>query len=408
MRYTFDIKGERRLAAFFEGVGDLLGHPVRRDVFACVALGLLGEAPRKSMEPLAAESRTKPSGTSAEHQRIQQFITDSPWEDESVRLYAARYAVLAMTARGEAIKTWIIDDTGFPKSGEHSVGTQRQYSGTLGKIANCQIGVSLSIATDSAHVPIDFELYLPEDWTEDTERREKARIPDAIVFKTKPQLALGMIARAMDAGIPGDTVLTDAGYGNSTEFRDTVRVLGFDYGVGVLNTMRVRGLDTLERRNGEAVSARALAMSLPKSAYRKYTWREGVNKKLSSRFAFRRVEVDPKQKRGTVEREAEWLVIEWPEGEKEPTKYFLTTLGRKLSKRKIVRTIKERYRTEKVYEEMKGELGLDHFEGRRFRGWHHHVTVAICCYAFVVSERIRRFPPSRARSRGADDLACAA
>jgi SRSO17 transposase len=353
------------------------------------------------MEPLAAESRAEPKGTTAEHQRLQHFLTDSRWDDREVRLYAARYAIAALEAR-EPVTTWVIDDTGFPKKGTHSVGVKRQYSGTLGKVGSCQVGVSLSVATRSAHVPIDFELYLPEDWTEDARRRKEARIPDDVVFRTKPQLALAMIERALDADIPGEILLGDGGYGHSSVFRDAVRLLGFEYGFGVLGTLRVRPLDARERGRGAPVTARDLARSLPRKAFRHYTWREGTNGRLRSRFAFRRVKVEQDDGLEPASRDPVWLVIEWPDDEDEPTKYFLTTLKRRLPKKEIVRTIKERYRTERVYEEMKGELGLDHFEGRTFRGWHHHVSVALCCFAFVTAERSRHFPPSARRARDAD------
>jgi SRSO17 transposase len=254
--------------------------------------------------------------------------------------------------------------------------------------------VSLSVATRSAHIPIDFELYLPESWTSDPERRKECRIPDNVVFKTKEDLALDMIDRAVANKLPGDIVLADSWYGRSQEFRAGVRLHGFDYALGISPTLRMCKLDKLDRKMGEAQSAREIAAGLGEGAFRKITWRDGTMNgrrgKLSARFAIRRVMVE----NGS---EAEWLLIERQNGDGGELKFALTTLARSMSKKQIVRLYKERYRTEQVYQEMKGELGLDHFEGRSFIGWHHHVSVAICCYAFVVGERMRHFPPEAGR-----------
>ena len=243
------------------------------------------------------------------------------------------------------------------------------------------------------------ELYLPECWINDPARRAQARIPESIVFKTKIDLALDMITRAVDDGVPGDVVLGDTAYGRSHDFRDTVRVFGLDYAVAIDAEARVWLLDAQQRRLGGAIGVKALGQQLGERAFRKITWREGTKRALASRFAFRRVK--PAQDDGSVPstREPVWLVIEWPEGEKAPTKFFFTSLRRRMTKKQIVRTIKERWKTERVYEELKGELGFDHFEGRSFTGWHHHVSVVLCCYALVVTERVRAFSPSAARAR---------
>ena len=298
----------------------------------------------------------------------------------------------------EPIRTWIIDDTGFPKQGTHSVGVQRQYTGTTGKVCNCQVAVSLSVATRSAHVPIDFALYLPEGWAGDPVRRQECHIPDDVVFKTKHDLALDLIVRAIEDKVPGDILLCDGGYGCSDNFRETVRILGFDYAMGILSSTMLIRLDAREQKCTAPMSARAIAEQIGPKAFRTITWREGTRPgprgKLRSRFAFCRVHV---ARDDGTRREPLWLLMEWPEDDKAPSKFALTTLRRTMSKKQIVRIFKERYRTERVYAEMKGELGLDHFEGRSFRGWHHHVSVALCCYAFVVGERMRHFPPSARR-----------
>jgi SRSO17 transposase len=400
MGYELDSGGQGRLLKYFAGVGEALANKKRRESFAIYAMGLLGSADRKSAEPLAAAASADPETCDAYHQRLLHFLGNSPWSDRAVRREAAEYAIEAMTER-EPMRTWIIDDTGFPKQGTHSVGVQRQYTGTTGKISNCQIGVSLSIATRSAHVPIDFELYLPESWTSDGARRRECKIPDEVVFKTKEDLALDMIVRAAEDKVPGDIVLADSFYGRSYDFRETVRVLGFDYALGISPTQTMWLLDGRERCLGDAKAARAIANELGKKAFRRVTWRDGSmpgpRGKLSSRFALARVKVAHDDGREPERREPLWLLIEWPDGEATPTKYALTTLPRMMSKKQLVRLFKERYRTERVYEEMKCELGLDHFEGRSFIGWHHHVSVAICCYAFVIAERMRHFPPTARR-----------
>jgi SRSO17 transposase len=348
-----------------------------------------------------------PEHAGSGHQKLQYFVSESDWDDHEVRRAAAQHAIEALS-RHEPIRTWIIDDTGFLKQGKHSVGVQRQYTGSAGKTANCQIGVSLSIATDHAHLPIDFELFLPESWTKDPARCEKGGIPRDVAFKTKLDLALGMIERAARDDIPGDVVLADSFYGHSRPFRDAVHLMGFDYGVAIYETDRMFLLDCEGVPRTELLAAKELGRRLGNGAFRWYTWREGTSKKLSSRFALCRVAVPAES--GTAESAArtEWLIIEWPEGEKEPTKFILTTLGEKMPAKEIIRIVHERYRTEKVYEEMKGELGLDHFEGRSFRGWHHHVSVAICCYAFVVAERARKFLPATARQGDPGSFRCAA
>lgn len=382
---------EARLEVFLDGMGKVLGRKERRASFAAYFIGLLSEAERKSVEPLAARMCEEPEEMDAAHQRLLHFVTDSAWSDEDVRRAASRYALDAMTKRSP-VAAWIVDDTGFLKQGTHSVGVQRQYTGSAGKIANCQIGVSLSIATAELHVPLDFELYLPEEWATNKKLRKEARIPDDVGFKTKPELALEMIARAKASGVPPGVFLADSAYGDNVEFRRKVRAMGFDYALGVSALTMVDRLDRAGRTRGRKLAVRDLALDLPS---KRLTWREGTKGRMSGRFAFARVvpayvdaEVEMKH------REDVWLVAEF---RKRETKYYFSTLPRSTAQSELVRLIKERYRTEQVYLELKDELGLDHYEGRRFPGWHHHVTVALCCYAFLVAERARGFPPSGER-----------
>lgn len=393
-----NVAAEERLSSYFDHLGVVLGNKKRRESFAVYALGLLSDAERKSVEPLAARACADPQRANPEHQKLLHFVGEAEWNDHAVRLTATHYALAAITQR-EPVAAWLIDDTGFLKQGKHSVGVQRQYTGSAGKITNCQIGVSLSLSTASTHLPIDFELYLPQTWANDPQRRRAGGVPKDVEFRTKPELALAMIRRALRDNLPRGLVLADAAYGNSSVFRAALRAEGLDYAVGIESTTKVWPVG--ETRRGQPKSARELALALGIRSYRKVTWRDGSNKPLWSWFASCRVV--PCHDDGTApdEREELWLLVEWPPSEAEPTKYTLSTLPKNTSTRQLVCLTKERWRTERVYEDLKGELGLDHFEGRRFRGWHHHVSVALCCYAFIVAEQARSFPPSATRPRAA-------
>lgn len=390
-----DSAAERRLDEYFTAVGETLGDDKRRASFATYAMGLLGEGDRKSMEPIAARTCPDPRTVDAAHQRIHHFVSNGAWDDRAVRRQSARYALAAMQQH-EPVVAWILDDTGFLKQGKHSVGVQRQYTGSAGKITNCQIGVSLSLATPSQHVPVDFELYLPKSWANDKKRRREAKIPDGVSFRTKPELGLDMVQRALEDGLPQGIVLGDTAYGTNAIFRNALRSMGLHYALAVDSTTKCWQVDRLLRRRGEALTVKEWAARRGKQGFRRTTWREGTRERLSARFAFMRVVpfrddgIDPSI------REDVWLVMEWEDGKAAPTKYYFATLPPTVSHKRLIRTIKTRWRTERVYEDLKGELGLDHFEGRSFRGWHHHVSVVLCCYAFVVSEACLAFPPSAA------------
>lgn len=392
--FFMDAEGIHRLEDYLQTIGDILEYESRRASFAIYAMGLLGDGERKSVEPIAARACPDPEELDALHQRLLHFAVDSKWSDREVRRAAAQYAVSAMLKR-EPFEVWIVDDTGFLKQGAHSVGVQRQYTGSAGKITNCQIGVSLSIATRTEHVPIDFELYLPESWANNPARRKEARIPEDVTFKTKPQLALQMIRRAVEDGVPKGVLLADSAYGTSAEFRAGIRSLGLDYAVGVDPKTTVSLSDSEGHPQGDAVSVKDMAFSIhERGGFRRCTWRKGTQEDLWARFAVRQVVaagVPLKQQ------EPLWLLIEWRDGEPEPANYFLISVKQKMTRKRLVRLVMQRWRTERVYQDMKGELGLDHYEGRRFPGWHHHVSVALCCYAFIVAERVRHFPPSARR-----------
>ena len=314
-----------------------------------------------------------------------------------------------------AIRAWIIDDTGFPKKGTHSVGVARQYCGQLGKQDNCQVAVTLSVANDDASLPIACRLYLPEAWANDSARCAKAGVPEDVTFQTKPQIALAQLRAARDAGVAPAAVLADTGYGVDTEFRDGITELGLCYVVGIqsptslwppgvapLPPKRWRGHGrppSLIRRTAKhkPLSAKGLAISLPKRAWRRVTWREGSDASLVSRFAAVRIRPAHRDYNRSAARPEEWCLIEWPPGEPEPTKYWLSTLPADAQLRELVTIAKLRWRIERDYQDLKQELGLGHYEGRGWRGFHHHATLCIAAYGFLISER-STIPPSAGRN----------
>ena len=326
-------------------------------------------------------------------------------------LAAIRAEVLPAIQQHGPIQAWIIDDTGFPKKGVHSVGVARQYCGQLGKQENCQVAVSLSVANQHASLPVAYKLYLPKAWAEDATRRAKAGVPDELRFATKPQIALEQIRAAQMDGIPPGTVLADAGYGVDTDFRDGITALGLTYVVGIQSSASLwppgqeplpvkpwsgRGRPTSRVRRSadhKPVSAKELAASLPKDAWRRVTWRQGTNAPLASRFAAIRVRPAHRDYNAATPRPEEWCLIEWQIGEAAPTKFWLSTLPATTSRTNLVRHAMLRWRIERDYQEMKQEIGLGHYEGRGWRGFHHHATLCVAAYGFLIAERAA-IPPS--------------
>lgn len=402
MLTTIGMGSVERWQSYLDGLTALLRDKRQRSSFAMYALGLLSDGERKSMEPIAARACGAPERTQAVHEKLIHFLAASPWVDAPVREYATHHAVKWMQTQGP-IRTWVVDDTGFLKQGRHSPGVQRQYTGSAGKTTNCQVGVSLVLATDYAHVATDFRLYIPESWAADRERCRRAHIPDEINYEPKWSLALNMIETALASDVPRGVVLADCDYGNKAVFRDTLTTLGLQYAVEIQSTTKLRCVHA-NGSLGERVAVGEMSRSL-RSSLRAMTWREGTKKPLRSRFA--RIRVVVEREDGTP-RKPEWLLVEWPEDEPGPTKFVLSTMPQSVTCKQLVRTFKSRWRVERSYEDLKGELGLDHYEGRSFVGWHHHVSVVLACYAFLVAEHARSFPPSAGSESDAGPLHYAA
>jgi SRSO17 transposase len=338
------------------------------------------------------------------------LVAKAPWSDEALLEQVCSQVLPAMQKHGPVV-AWIVDDTGFPKKGKHSVGVTRQYCGQVGKQENCRVAVSLSLATWSSSLPIAYRLYLPREWAEDDERREKVEVPEEVEFQTKPEIALDQIRSAVAGKVAVGVVLADAAYGINTGFRQGLTELNLQYVVGVQSSMTVwepgqeplpakprgrmgRPPRLLQRtRDHQPVTVKQLATTLPTSAYRYITWREGADRKLRSRFAAVRVRPAHRDYEKAEPYPEEWLLIEWPEGEQEPTKYWLSTPPLHTSLKAFVKMAKHRWIIERDYQELKQELGLGHFEGRNWRGFHHHATLCIAAYGFLVAER-NRFSPS--------------
>ena len=379
-----------------------VGHADRAEPLRLYCAGLLLPGERKSVEPMAA--RLVPDDVRSTHQRMHHLVADSAWSDKRVLAAVREYALPVFKAHG-GIQAWIVDDTGIPKKGKHSVGVARQYCGVLGKQDNCQVAVSLSVANERLSLPVAYELYLPEPWVENKELRRKAGIPDDLAFRTKLEISLDQLRTAVEEDVPRGVVLGDAGYGNSTAFRDGVTAMGLTYAVGVQAATTVwpqgegpvpapaftgkgRPPRLLTRdEDHQPVSVEALAQEIGRARFRTVTWRQGTRTPLKSRFCALRVRPAHRDYWRTEARAEEWLLIEWPAGQNEPTKYFLSTLPVDTPLPSLVRIVKLRWRIERDYEELKDELGLDHYEGRGWRGFHHHSTLCIAAYGFLAVER---------------------
>jgi SRSO17 transposase len=308
-----------------------------------------------------------------------------------------------MTSELAADSAWVVDDTGFPKQGTHSVGVERQYSGTLGKTGNCQVAVSVHHVGEQGNAPLGWRLYLPESWAKDAERRTEAGIPAELVFRRKWELALDIIDQIRDWGLPDQVVLADAGYGDGTEFREELEKRGLAYAVGVTPQVGVwlkppkinvpeaehRGRPPTAVRYGPQHPMMAQEAARQAKGWKKIRWREGSKGWLESRFWAARVQPSHRYQDGRPPGKPVWLLVEWPESEQAPTKYCLCDLPAHYTPRRLVRLVKCRWKIEQDYHQLKEELGLDHYEGRNWRGWHHHVTMVMLAHAFLTLETLR-------------------
>ncbi len=395
-------KQQERFTHYLDLLGQVAEHADRVIPMQNYAKGLLLPIERKSVEPMAA--RLAPGNVRQMHQSLHHIVAEAAWSDAAMLREVRRLVLPAMTRR-HSLAGWIVDDTGFPKKGTHSVGVARQYCGQLGKQENCRVAVSLSLATEQASLPVTYRLYLPEPWTQDPARRKKTGVPKEIRFQTKNEIALSQIRSLVEEEVPRAPVLADAAYGNDHGFRAELEKLKLQYVVGVQSSTTVWPPDMVplppkaRRATGrppkllrrdekhQPLAVKELALCLSAADLRRVSWREGTRGTMHSRFAALRVRVAHRDYGRSQPHPEQWLLLEWPKTEKEPTKYWLSNLSASISIRKLVATAKLRWRIERDYEELKQELGLGHFEGRNWRGFHHHATLCIAAYGFLVAER---------------------
>lgn len=398
--------------AYIAELATALGHADREVPFRGYTTGLLLPLERKSVEPMAA--RVEPARVGAAHQSLHHFVAKAEWSDAAL-LAAVRASVLPAIVGHGPIEAWIVDDTGMPKKGRHSVGVARQYCGQLGKQENCQVAVSLSVANAAASLPVAWRLYLPREWAEDAERRTKAGVPAELAFQTKPTMALQQIEAALAAGIPRGVVLADAGYGADMKFQARLAELGLEFIVGVQPRAKIwingkqplppkawsgqgRPPSNLRRdADHQPIEARTWAMQLPSEAWQDIIWREGTKGELVSRFTHARIRPAHRD----YWRNEPWpelaVLAEWPDGEAEPTKIWFANIHTDTPLEHLVHLAKLRWRIEHDYLELKQELGLSHYEGRGWRGFHHHASLCIAAYGYLIKERLVLSPSGKSR-----------
>jgi SRSO17 transposase len=384
-----------RLSAFVEQVVRPLPHVRQRENALVYVRGLVEQGGRKSLQPTLLRLEE----SAARYESVQQFLADSPWDPECVVRACAERVCPEI-----GVLAWVVDDTGIVKQGKHSPGVKRQYSGTLGKIGNCQITVSVHAVGARGTVPLGWSLYLPEEWCADELRRKRAKIPVEVGFETKPQLAGGLCAQAAGWQIPLAPILGDTAYGDDSAFRTRLHARDLEYVLAVSAQISVYGPETtfvVPERNGSVgrrrsvarptrrpESVRALATRLPANAWRTVPCRtKAAGEEISSRFAFVRVVVTHPVRNNHLPPREEWLIIEWPQGEEAPTDYWLSNLPPNTTRERLARLARLRWTIELDYRQLKGELGLDHYEGRSYLGFHHHCALVTCAHAFLTLER---------------------
>ncbi len=384
-----------RLAAYFADVGSGLVRSEQRRNAELYARGLMEAGARKSLEPLVARL----GGGPVEYEALQHFLADSPWDSAVIdRAVAERVCAVIEPA------AWVLDDTGVPKDGKHSPGVKRQYSGTLGKIGNCQVAVSLHAVSVKGTVPLGFRLYLPEDWCQDPVRRREAKIPADVEFQTKPALGSELVARAAGWKIRRAPVLGDQAYGNDAKLRSALHDEGIDYVLSVSPDTGVFDTDTVFavpprtpgsrgpapsalRTETEPRSIAALVAGLHPDALQTVAFRDIDGQQRASRFAFERVIPAHPVTRDRQPPREEWLIVEWPEGHDKPADYWLSNLPADTEPEQLARLARLRWMIELDYRQLKGELGLDHYEGRSYLGFHHHCSLVTAAHGFLTLER---------------------
>lgn len=391
-------KLERELDEFIGTITEGMGRSERRAAMGLYLTGLLLDGERKSIEPIAARLVDDSSEVEGMRQRLQQCVAVSKWAEAELFRRLAR----KVDAELPDVEALVIDDTGFAKKGKHSVGVARQYSGTLGRIDNCQVATSLHLAGERGSACIGLRLYLPEEWANDRRRCRKAGVPDEVKYVPKWELALGLVDDALAAGVGAGIVLADAGYGDTGAFRDGLRDRGLDYAVGVHHPTKVwppgthfavpvktaeTGRPRSRLRPTTADTPTSIGELSKHLTYRTVTWREGTRGKQSSRFAAVRIHTAHRHAAGAGPGPEEWLLCEWPATETAPTKHYLLSLPATTSVRELVRVAKLRWRVERDYQDLKGEVGLDHFEGRTWTGFHHHAALCSAAHAFLALRR---------------------
>lgn len=398
---------DRELEKYVEYLTAEMGRPERRQAMGLYMKGLLLDGDRKSVVPMATRMAEDASDREGLRQRLQRCVKSS-WEDEE--LYRRIATKLDRELPGR--EAFVLDDTGFAKKGIYSVGVARQYSGTLGRTDNCQVAVSLHLAGEEGSGCIGLRLYMPEVWTKDRERCRAAGVREDVGYEPKWKLALGLIDEAIAWGVRAPVTLADSGYGDTTEFRDGLTERGLIYNVAVKGGTVVwrpgvvprlpkpqpgkagRSRTRPDMGKAQPVSIAELAKSLGREAYRKVTWRGGTRGKLASHFAAVRVRRAHGHAKGEAPGEEQWLLCEWPKDEKAPTKFYLSTQPASCSLKELVRTAHLRWRVERDYQDMKQEVGLDNYEGRTWRGFHHHAALCAAAHAFLALRRAL-FPPAQ-------------
>jgi SRSO17 transposase len=398
-----------RLEAFAADVFESLPRKDQRARGACYLRGLMLDGRRKSIEPMTARL-----GGEVHYQALHHFVAVSPWDWRPVRRRLAERLVTALEPTA-----WAVDDTGFPKDGTHSVGVQRQYCGTLGKTANCQLGVSVNAVTEQASCPLDWRLFVPESWDDPAmaERRTACHVPQQVHHRPKWQLVLDMVDELGAWGLVPPVLVADAGYGDVGEFRQGLDDRQIPYVVQVKGDTSAypeqvhpttapyqgRGRRPRPRYRQRPCSLKQLALAAGQCAGVDLIWRRGSKGLQRSRFLALRVRpagITPRRQAAARaegarwELPVRWLLVEWPTDKAEPVKYWLSNLPETTPMVELVRLGKLRWRIEQDYRECKGALGLDHFEGRSFAGWHHHVTLVAVAHGFLTLERLGRPKPA--------------